>query len=200
MVAQPQIDQETFRFGTDGAETTHGWVAAEDTDISAGSGEDVEFGTGFFIRIRVQEQNSKEASNTTLKLQYSRNSGTWTDVNGSSSYVQSVGGTPADASTTTERLTGGTGTFIGATCYDEADGAIGGGSLDIAQAGFCEGLWSIQVIEGDVSNGDTLDLKIVEGDDTVLNNDATSDKPRISVVKAAPTASGTGWQMQGGWW
>lgn len=189
--ATPAIDQEAFRFGTDGTETGHGWIDAQSIDVSIGSGQTVDVDATFLIRIRAAETGGASLANVDLELQYNKGGAGWNNVTTSSSNIIAVNSANlTEGDNTTERLTGGTATFQGTNAGVSEDGTAGGNNLDFGANEYTEVLYAIQVVNADVADADTIDLRLTRDGGTVMDNDATSDKPRITVVKAN-TASGT---------
>jgi len=142
----------------DGNETTATWKAAEDTPWV--QTVDVNF------RVRFKVQNSTTAiNNLDVKIQYNRNGAGWVDVNATSSVVRSSASPNlADQANLTEQLTGGTGTFIGATSFDEVNGSCGGTSLDLTATGKMEQEYCAQVRSADVVGGDVIQLRTINDD------------------------------------
>jgi hypothetical protein len=71
--ATATVDQSTFRWGEDdGSESAHTWAAAESTNITAAK--------ELTKLIRLQLNGTGDPASTAFKLQYSKNSGAWTDV------------------------------------------------------------------------------------------------------------------------
>lgn len=142
----------------DGNETTATWKAAQNTAWV--QPVDVNF------RVRFKVQNDTAAiSNLDVKLQYNKNGAGWVDVNATSSVVRSsASANVADQANLTEQLTGGTGTFIGATSFDEVNGSCGGNSLDVTSTGKFEHEFCVQVRSADVVGGDVIQLRTINDD------------------------------------
>jgi hypothetical protein len=156
MSCTPVLSQIAFRIrNDDGNETTATWVAAENTNGSFA------VDTNLRIRLGIQVTNACAAANAVFQLQYSRNGGTFTDVTASSVVARSSASPNlADAANTTDQFTAGTGTFLGATCFDEVDGAAGGASLDIAASGQTQVEYCVQIRKADVWNGDVIEFRV----------------------------------------
>lgn len=153
-------DQTHFRFGVDELnESTHGWLAAQDTNISIASG------VTFLLRFNLRETSGEESIGPPLILQvyYSKNSGAYAVVLNNTSNVKIVATTAlTDGGDCTQRLTGGTGVFL-----SNNDGQCEGGDLFAGNAGFAvdtggcvEVEFGLQIVAGDVTHGDTFDFKI----------------------------------------
>lgn len=148
-----------FRFrNDDGNETTATWKAAEDTDISQVC--DVN------LRFRNKVQNDTAAiNNLDVQVQYNRNGAGFNNINASSLVCRSSASPNlADQANLTEQLSGGTGTFIGATAFDEVNGICGGTSLDLTATGKMENEFCFQVRSVDVNHGDTIVIRTINSD------------------------------------
>ena len=101
------LSQAAFRFGIDeGTEATHGWYAAQNTNITFPRS------TTFLLRFLCQASGGVAHSNIDWQFQYNRNAAGWNNITTSSAVAQattSVAFIPAEHCT--NRLTGGTGTF-----------------------------------------------------------------------------------------
>lgn len=74
-----------FRFGADsGTESTHGWLANEDTNISIAPG------TSFLLRLTEQETDGTACNNLAAQLQCRKNGGAWQNVTTASLIVKAV--------------------------------------------------------------------------------------------------------------
>src|SRR5512134_2601899 len=102
-----------FRFGIDElTESTHGWLANEDTNISIAPD------TTFLLRLTEQETGGTACSNLAAQLQCRKNAGAWQNVTTASSIVKAVAAAAfTNGAACTKRLSG-TGTFesSGAGC------------------------------------------------------------------------------------
>src|SRR5512134_747604 len=95
-----------FRFGVDsGTESTHGWLANEDTNLSIAPD------TTFLLRLTEQETGGTACNNLAAQLQCRKNAGAWQNVTTTSAIVKAVVAAAfADGAPCTKRLSG-TGTF-----------------------------------------------------------------------------------------
>ena len=190
------IEQETFRFGSDGTESGYSFIATESTDITVGdeTGTDIDFATIIILRIRMAETAgaTNPEANQTVELQYSLAGGAFTNVTGSSTVVQAIASAMTDAEDTTERLVGGSGTFLTTNAgVDEADGVAGGANLDLPGNNYTELAFAIQVIKDDVTDGQTIDFRITRVSGTLMDNEATADEPRITIDEVAGSVERT---------
>jgi hypothetical protein len=168
----PQYDQDSFRALNDnGDEATATWRATANTNWTQIVDKT------FRVRFLVQETAGAADSNKSFQLEYSLNGGGWNDVTGASLVVETAAtANVTDAVDTTQQL--GSGTFVTPNAgFDEADGLVGGASLDFGGNDEVEVEYSLQIVGTDVSNGDTIQLR-VKALDTYTNT------PTITVTGA----------------
>jgi hypothetical protein len=155
-----QYDQDSFRARNDnGDESTAIWMAAANTNWTQMVDKN------FRLRFLVQETSGISEWDKSFQLEYNLNGGGWNDVTGASSVVK-AGATAnvTDGADTTQQL--GSGTYPPTNDgFDEADGLVGGTSLDFSGNDEVEVEFSLQIVGTDVSNGDTIQLR-VKGLDT----------------------------------
>jgi hypothetical protein len=164
--------QNSFRVRNDnGDETTSTWTAAADTNWTQMVDKN------FRVRFLVQETAGIADSDKTLQLEYNLNSGGWNDVTGSSSIVKAASTAyVTDGVDITQQL--GSGTLVTPNAgFDEADGLVGGASLDFSGSDEVEVEFNLQIVGTDVSNGDTIQLR-VKGLNTYTNT------PTVTVTGA----------------
>lgn len=141
----------------DGNETTATWKATQSTNWTQAVDVNLR------VRLEVQETAGCAGANKVWQLQYNRNSAGWVTVNGSSSVVRSSASPNlADAANLTDQLTAGTETFVGATGFDEVNGAAGGSSMDVAASGHAEAEFCVQVRSTDVADNDSIQLRATD--------------------------------------
>lgn len=183
MHTTPVYNQDHFRFRSDtgGVDATPTWLANEDTSVTL-SPDDI-----FRLRIGLQEAAGGDTtSNLEFTLQASYNSGTYFDVTASSDYVQ--GSTSASSSAdgtaiATGRLAGLTGTLATGSSYED-DGAQATNSVTINANENMEvefGLIITSAATNNVSDGDTLDFRIVQSGGTTLDNYNATPRVTASV-------------------
>ena len=142
----------------DGDETTATWKAAEDTNWTQ------QVDTNFRVRFKVQNDTSA-INNLDVLLQYSLNGGAFTAVSATSSVIRSSASPNlADQANLTVQLTAGTGTFIGATSFDEVNGICGGTALDLTATGNMENEFCVQLRSADVVHGDSIQIRTINSD------------------------------------
>jgi len=148
-----EYDQDSFRARNDnGDETDSTWTAVADTNWTQMVDKNLR------LRFLVQETAGVADSGKTFQLEYNRNGGGWNDVTGSSSVVKaSATANVTDTADTTQQL--GSGTYVSTNGgFDEADGQVG--SMDFAGSDEVEAEFSLQIVGADVSNGDTIQLRV----------------------------------------
>ncbi len=149
--------QEKFRGrNDDGDETGATWKDLENTNWTQAVGEN------FRVRFLIQEITDQSQANKTFQLEYSLNSGSWTDVDDVSSVVKAVASdTVADGTDTTEQMSGSQTFKSPNDGFEGGDGLAGGNDLD-----FGSGLeeveleFSLMINGGYVNNNDSLKLRI----------------------------------------
>ncbi len=179
----PIVDQGIFAFGDPGTEAGH---TLDSNSVDRTVNEDGNGNYAFFLRIELDQTRATADQNLTrtYKLQYAKNGGSWTDVTATSSNVRVAGSTPTDGEATTNRISGSVATFL-AGDYDEGDGTLDAITWTASTVEHTESLWSLEVVDADMAATNTLDFRVLESGGTLLNNDATSDKPRLSWEAAA---------------
>jgi Concanavalin A-like lectin/glucanases superfamily len=142
----------------DGTETTATWKANQN------NGWIQPVDTNFRVRFLVQNDTA-QILNLDVQLQYSLNGAAFTNVTATSNVIRSsASANVTDAANLTAQLTGGTGTFIGATAFDEVNGICGGNSLDVTATGNFETEFCVQLRSADVINGDSIQLRTINSD------------------------------------
>lgn len=174
MTCPASFTQVTFRGrNDDGNETTATWIATQGTDWTQA------VDTNFRIRFEIQEGANCAGSNKVWRLQYNLAGAGWVDGSASSIVVRaSASPNLADAANLTNQLTGGTGTFQGATGFDEVDCNAGGASMDVAALGHAECEFCVQLRSADVTDGQTFQLRITDAGTAIA---AYTDTPTITV-------------------
>jgi hypothetical protein len=174
-IIPPSITQAAYRFYYNGTEAGSVAMAAQDTAPS------IDFVAGFSMLVRIRLQNGAGATLATddWSLQYERNaSGSW------AAPVAFISTALTEGAATTNRLTGGTGTFVaGKVALDNIVDNLGwaGGS-------FTELLFAFRLGDANVLNGDTIRLRVL------YNGAATSmtytSTPTFTVTKGTMPQTG----------
>lgn len=165
----------------DGNETTATWKANQSTNWSQVRD------TNFRVRFEIQETAACAGANKVWQLQYNLDGAGWNTVNGSSNVVRSFASPNlADAANLTDQLTAGTGTFIGATGFDEVNGAAGGNSMDVAASGHAEAEFCVQILSASASAGSVVQLRVTDNGTAFASYSAT---PSITVDSGNVTVS-----------
>ena len=165
----------------DGDQATATWKALQNTNWT--NGVDV----NLRVRFEVQETaGCAKANFTTIQLQYNLNGTGWGNVNATSNAVRSSASpNVADAANLTDQLTAGTGTFEGDACFDEVNGLCGSAATDVAASGHVEAEFCVQIRSADVSDTDTIQLRLTDGGTPFAGYTAT---PTITVSEAGGPA------------
>lgn len=166
---------QVFRFYEDGTESGSTASAAQNTNVTRTDGVD---SAVVHLRVAIWDGLGGGGGATDdWQLQVSRNGGAYGNVTSATSYVQGYNSSSlTDAGSTTQRLSGATGSF-GAGEISE-DGLVD--DLLVASSTNTELLYSLTVVYADCSNGDTLDFRVLMNGATI-----TYDRvPRITVAKS----------------
>ncbi len=176
----PVFDQESFRFrNDDGSESGATWYAILNADVN-----DLDNDTNYRLRINVKEQNTAVGKNEDIQFQYSHESGAWTNITTTSSYIKAIASADAGFShlgNTTQQLTSGGFDATNAACSET--GVSGGATLDPPQDSYVEAELCFQVVSADVVAGETIDIRVLFD----LALDTWTQVPRITVAVAATT-------------
>jgi hypothetical protein len=179
-VVSAAFDLTHYRFyNDDGSESGATANAAQDTDISLNAYSDA----NIVLRIMVQETGSGGGSATDdWQLQYSKNAGAYTSITTGTTNVKGFNSSNlTDGGATTNRLTGGTGSFVAGLVSE--DGLAD--NLAVTLSNYTEFLYTLTVVAADTAAADTLDFR-------VLNNGGLityTVVPTITVTKVAPAPS-----------
>lgn len=157
VIGSPTYDQKHCRFyNDDGSESAGTAWAAEDTNITMGASD------SSLINLRLGVSSTGANSTTTplpWRLQYRKNGGTWTNITTSSSNVKAVNSSNlTDGGATTNRLTVPGGLTFSAGLVSE-DGLADDQATLVNK--FYEFLFALQVIKTDLTNGDTLEFRLL---------------------------------------
>lgn len=171
----PAYDQSDYRGrNDDGSETSATWKASTNTDYEINPAQS----TNHRVRIAVTEGNGVKDSNVAFRLQYSKNGGAWTDVGTATSNVQAAGSTNvSDGTQTTQQIT--TNTFAGGELAVGDAVAGDNTAIDFAGGDTAEVEFSIEIIDADVAQADTIDLRVTQDDGTVLSS--YTNTPTVTV-------------------
>lgn len=176
----PSLSQVGFRLrNDDGSQTTATWVANENTNASLLTD------TNYRVRFVIDETAGGSENNVTFRLQYNLNGAGYVNVTDTSSVVRATASTNlTDDEATTRQLASGSGTFLTGR-VDEVDGVTNTGvswtSQQITEVEYC-----FQIRSVDVNNNDTIQMRVVRSNGTVL--EGYTQTPSITVNEAAPFA------------
>lgn len=136
----------------------------------------------FHIRFLVQETSGGSAS-LTLRLESNKNGGGWNAVTGASSNVVMEADTNlTEGADTTQRI--GAGTFLTNNNWVDDNDGVTAASGTFAGNDEAEALFSCYIVEADVANSDSIQLRVAESDGTAL--DTYTNTPTITVLKEGP--------------
>lgn len=174
-----------YRFGiNEGNEATHGWHGAQNTAVV------LPVGVAFLLRVNMQDSGTGTGPPLIGQLYYSLNGGSKTIAGSASNVIRGAATVLTEDGDCTQRLTGGTGTFLsnndGQTESTGMAAGVGGGGL--AAGGCTEFEFGIQIMAADVAHGDTIDFYVY-----INGGQATATvTPRVYVSKnvVADTWSG----------
>lgn len=177
LAAATVLTQTTFRGrNDDGNETTATWKAAAGADWTQNVDEN------FRVRFLVSSTVAPPTQFTNLGVHYSHNGGTYTFASTSASVVRSVSSSNMTNSDNLTEQLAGTGNYNIGKFTDT--GEIAGFQLTPATGDDTEMEYSLQIRGVDVSNGDTISLRLYTTGTTPLNGGYT-DSPLITVNKPA---------------
>jgi hypothetical protein len=198
-----EIQQGSFRWRTEGAEETVNqdtWEAALDTDVTL---DMMTVHGGLLTRLRAELVEVNGLSKTiTPKLQYRINAGSWVTPRawnyldpgaetGTFDPVMIVNkATTTDGAATTNVLAGSAKAFVAGTMNHDATAAsvsLNNQHTELEWAILISHFYNTQQY---LSDGDTIDFRVVESDDTLL--DGTYDYPRVTVNIPDGYIGGTG--------
>ena len=175
----PTITQAAYCFYADGTESGSTVLAAQDTAPTV----DVSSDANLQLRARLQSTSAVDVPATDdWQLQWERNaSGTWTNVAAAGTVNGYNSPNLTDGAATTNRLTGGSGSFIAGKVSE--DGLVD--DRGWTANNFTELLYAMTLRSADLANADTLRFRVLRnGATTGLTFTAT---PTINVTKAAVT-------------
>jgi hypothetical protein len=171
------LDQAAYRFYADGTETGSTAIAAQNTGIVADlASSDLDL----HLRVRLQENGTAAVSASDFQLEYDINtSGAWSEVNSGDFAVPSIDGPNlTNGAATTNRLTGGTGSFeAGKISEDGTVDALGWGL-----GNHTELLYSIRLVSAEFSDEDIVDFRVLQNFNPLSGYTQT---PTVEISKTA---------------
>ena len=168
--AWTQADSQFYEDGTESGAATLG-----------SQGGNITRGTGDTFSIRLEVTVTGMQGNLNPILRYSHEGGTYTRVNATSNFIQSgPSDTLTDDDPTTERLAGPN-TFVAGE-IDDIDSSTSTISLEDDPQEDTEILFSLTIVDADVADGETIDLRCYNSG---VELDAYTVTPRITVSKPA---------------
>lgn len=146
--------QDRFRFYEDGTEAGSTAIAAQDTNITRNPSSAPQL----LLRVGIQETSGFNGELTDdWSLKVSKNGGAYVDVTTTSSNVKAFNsGSLTEAAATTERLTGGTGSWNAGAVSE--DGVVD--NIRLIQNRHMEVLYALSLVAADLAGGDALDFRV----------------------------------------
>lgn len=173
--------QQAFRFYADGTESGSLAIDSQNADITPNCSSDFDFQ----LRVRLYEDLDDFGAGSNWRLQYSKNSGTWTNVTTSSSNVKGFNSSNlTEGQATTERLTGGSGSWQAGKCSE--DGEVN--SVMLLTPSYTEFVYSLTIVAADVAEDDTLDFRVLKDGSSITY----SVTPRATATKTGGGGGGSG--------
>lgn len=175
----PFLNQHHTRIRSDNNSADGGTPTWQTTENQSTA---LSWNTATAIRIRFGVENTGTATaNQVRRMFVSRNGGSYTEVNATSSVCRTIDASSgADAysiATSNFLLTAGTGTALTGDYRDNANPSI---TANLAAGEYTEYEFGFEIIDADVNNGDTLDFRVYYNGAAMDNYAHT---PRISVNK-----------------
>lgn len=173
--------QDNFRFYEEGSEDGSSPIDAENTSISRAVNAD----SDLHLRLLIQATNTAPGASTDdYQLQYSKNSGTFTNITASSADVQGYASAGlTDGSATTNRATNGisdgTGSFVAG---EQAESGLVTDHL-LTGSNFTEHVFALRLLFADLANADTIDFRLLVNGGTMVYNVT----PQITVSQTNPS-------------
>jgi len=178
------LHQLDFRIrNDDGSESAATWRQAQSSNDTIGKD------LNFRVRFLIDEQNGAAWSAKTFNLYYSTNGTNYYAVTGSTPVFFSVSGNFADGDDCTSQLSGGVGTFV-----DDNNGmkeTTGGCTNSGSKNYYFETEWCLQLDEGQLSNGNTVYLRIYDGSSALASYIATPAITYTSATTSEKAGGGT---------
>ena len=161
-----RIDQDSYAFYSDGTESGSVIIGSANNSIIVGDevGTDKPFDTPILIRFLIQEYGGK-AGSSAFRLQASKNSGAYAALSAVSGVtaVDSVNLTPGDDCT--QRI--GAGTFVSNNNGVGDNTDSGTAAFGVSEESEC--LFTFEIDEALVADGDTFEFRVVDTADAVMD-------------------------------
>lgn len=176
-----------FAFYEDGTESGAVIIGSEDTNITRDNTTD----SDLHLRLMGEEVNAAggdAADDYTIQYQVN-GAGGWTTVTATSARCQTdTASDLTDDGATTQRLTGGSGSFI-AGIQEEGDGEVT--DFEHTLSNFTEHVWALTLIAADNADADTLDFRLQRN--ASISSITMNVTPRITIDKpGGPTLQDVG--------
>lgn len=176
------VTQRAYRFYEDGTEDGSVAIAAEDTNISRAA-----HAPNLLLRVGLQESGAGSVSGATTddyQLQVSKNGAAYANVTAASSNVKGFASASlADAGTTTNRLSAGSGSFVAGEISEV--GLVT--DRQLTANNHTEMLYALSLVPGDLAIGNTLDFRVLLNGATITY----SVTPRITITASQIAGTST---------
>jgi len=189
-VGQFTLSFDAFRFFEDGAESSSVGLVNQGINISFDLAADF----NFQLRVRLQESGGKSgATSDDFRLQYRKNEGTWTNVTTTSSNVKGFDSSDlTDGEATTNRLSGGSGSFVAGKISETGEVV----DHQLTADNYTEHLYSLTLISADIALDDEIEFRVLLNGSTFTYNvvpkftrtEAYSGVAEITAVASASTS------------
>jgi hypothetical protein len=148
------VTQDAYAFYNSGSETGAAILGSQNTPRS----HSIDFDQYIQLRVRLQAGATAPPGTSDWQLQYDVNSSnTWINVTAASAGIRAtVSGAVTNGAVTTNRLTGGTGTFQAGLI--STDGLVD--NLGWSSNNFTELLFDLRTVAADLANGDAIRFRI----------------------------------------
>lgn len=176
------LTQSHYRFGiVEPDQSSHGWYAAEDTNVNRVAGANGQFLLRFCVQADATGLNNVDFE---FQRRHSRGGSVisdWANINATSSTVVRTGTNNVfvNGQDTTKRLSG-TGTFVTNNDGCTTDGTTGGNNNDIPANGNSECEIGLQILSADTQAGDLIEFRLTRDGGTLLNTYAVT--PAVTVA------------------
>lgn len=177
-MTQPSYDLLNYRFFDD-----DGTGESDQSALGTGNNQLLDRQTGttnrFCVRIELYNDNGKSGVET-WNWEYSYDSGAWTTISTTSNVIRCYDSSLlTDGGSCTQRLSSST-PFLAANEGVDETGAIE--SVSVGAGDYLENLLSCYIVDADVADGKTIDIRVTEGSGDTITYTNT---PALTVDKAA---------------
>lgn len=174
-------DQGAFRFGDAGSSLgSPTWEAAESVDLVLEQDGVGDYALQVWISVLQTDDRADLLRTKGWRLQASLNGAAFVYVDDASDFVDMIADSGfADGDAISSTQVSGAGGFISGEAQETNDQSddITFTQDALSYTNLC---WSVNLVDANIPTGQTVDFRVVETDGTLVANDSTSDKPRIT--------------------